>query len=945
MRWNGPWGSLVERDAELEALRRAFADLAGGGGGVVVLDGAAGLGKTALLRHARELAGAAGVTVLHARGAELERDFTFGVVRQLLEPALPRDRDERAELFTGAARATIRLFGHDEPGDEVAGASYALLNGLYWLLVTMSERGALVVVVDDAQWADLPSMRFIGFLARRLESLPVLVVVATRAAEHEDGGLLDDVLTTDVCLLLPLRNLSAAAVTDLVRRELGEAASDAFCAACHATTAGNPLFVRELLRVLVANEVSPDAAGAGSVEAAGPDAIRRHVAARLRRQPGEVQRVARAVAVLGDDTALVVVAEQSGVTPEVVVMSAERLTRHGIFERADPPAFVHAVVRDVALSLVPLVDRGAEHDRAASVLRRAGEPVARVASHLLRTIPAANPDRIPVLLAAAEEAWLRGSPQGASVYLARARAEPPAAQHRSEVSRRLGNCEAHHLAVEDAAAHLEEALALADDPEQRARCAYSLARFRNACGDTGPALELLSRAVDELPEGADPVLAGQMAEELMGFARAWLSARPLQVDLLARLGDRLGRSSPVLTAQRAVESAIAGAPVDETLVLARKALVGNSLTPERSAIWAAVTTLVVADRLGEAEHRVQRALAFAVDRGLLLPMGVVRGYLARISLLRGDLAQAAEHVEIGTRAVPEPNVGLPALDSTRIHLLVEQGDLTGAADVLRRSVLGEGQDARSTLEVWLLEARARLRAEQGDDAAALADALACGAAYEQWGAPGVWEVPWRLHAAGACLRLERRDQAAELIAEELRAARSLGVPRHIAVALRHAARLGDTSAALSEAVDLLRDGPARLELARALADLGAHQVRIGSGGPGRQNLRQAAELAVECRATGLAERLRASLTANGGRSPRVQVSGVPSLTPAERQVADLAADALTNRQIAEKLFVSEKTVETHLSRAYRKVGVTSRTQLAVRMAAARERQGVRRGFP
>ncbi|MCS7477878.1 LuxR C-terminal-related transcriptional regulator [Umezawaea endophytica] len=326
-------------------------------------------------------------------------------------------------------------------------------------------------------------------------------------------------------------------------------------------------------------------------------------------------------------------------------------------------------------------------------------------------------------------------------------------------------------------------------------------------------------------------------------------------------------------------------------------------------------------------------------------MGVVRGYLARISLLRGDLAQAAEHVEIGTRAVPEPNVGLPALDSTRIHLLVEQGDLTGAADVLRRSVLGEGQDARSTLEVWLLEARARLRAEQGDDAAALADALACGAAYEQWGAPGVWEVPWRLHAAGACLRLERRDQAAELIAEELRAARSLGVPRHIAVALRHAARLGDTSAALSEAVDLLRDGPARLELARALADLGAHQVRIGSGGPGRQNLRQAAELAVECRATGLAERLRASLTANGGRSPRVQVSGVPSLTPAERQVADLAADALTNRQIAEKLFVSEKTVETHLSRAYRKVGVTSRTQLAVRMAAARERQGVRRGFP
>jgi DNA-binding NarL/FixJ family response regulator len=140
---------------------------------------------------------------------------------------------------------------------------------------------------------------------------------------------------------------------------------------------------------------------------------------------------------------------------------------------------------------------------------------------------------------------------------------------------------------------------------------------------------------------------------------------------------------------------------------------------------------------------------------------------------------------------------------------------------------------------------------------------------------------------------------------------------------------------LAEAVELLRAGPARLELARALADLGTQQSRHRSRGEGRETLQQAAVLALECRATALAERMQGMLTPRGGRSPRIQVSGVPALTPSERQVAALVADALTNRQIAERLYVTEKTVETHLSRAYRKLGVSSRTQLAVQMTTSR----------
>lgn len=154
----------MERDLEIRALERSLIRSRAGMGSVVVLDAAPGLGKTALLRHARDFAAASGATVLSARGAQLERDFTFGVVRQLFEPALPRDATERAVFFTGAAQATEGLFAETAvaPGAEAA-TLFPLLNGLYWLLVSLSERAPVVVLVDDAQWADQPSLRFLGF--------------------------------------------------------------------------------------------------------------------------------------------------------------------------------------------------------------------------------------------------------------------------------------------------------------------------------------------------------------------------------------------------------------------------------------------------------------------------------------------------------------------------------------------------------------------------------------------------------------------------------------------------------------------------------------------------------------------------------------------------------------------------------------------------------------
>lgn len=190
----------------------------------------------------------------------------------------------------------------------------------------------MVVLVDDAHWADLPSVQFPGFLARRLDSARALVIIAIRPAEPGADDVIDDILAAEELTLLRPGNLSGVAAAELV----GGDAHDEFCAACHAVTAGNPLSVRELLRVPAAVNVRPEAGNAASVADSGPDAIRWYVAGRVRRRTPEVQAVARAVAVRGDDTPVAVVAEQAGLPGAGTLAAAQKLTRLWTFERAGP---------------------------------------------------------------------------------------------------------------------------------------------------------------------------------------------------------------------------------------------------------------------------------------------------------------------------------------------------------------------------------------------------------------------------------------------------------------------------------------------------------------------------------------------------------------------------------------------------------------------------------
>ena len=520
----------------------------------------------------------------------------------------------------------------------------------------------------------------------------------------------------------------------------------------------------------------------------------------------------------------------------------------------------------------------------------------------------------------------------------------PAPELRSEVSRQLGNCEAYCLAFAEAEQHLREAVDLALTPVQRALSSFSLARFRNACGEPADAIGILAAAAAELPPDASPVLSVRLAAELLGFARVPVSGRPAFLGWLASFerglehGRRVWPPYPdVLAAQQAVEeTSRAGGKAAMARTLADRALAGGRLPPDQSPFYSAITAMLICGDLDSSERYLETALAHATSRGLALTVAMLEGTLARVAFLRGDLAQALARISAGLSAATGTHFALPILRGVQIEVALESGDLAQAEEALAASGLGgQAEIPDSCFCFGLLYARARVKLAREDYPAALADFRECGRRYLGW-APPFLEFPWRSGTALALLGLGAggAEEAAGLVAEELALARSFGAPRQLGAALTSAAAQAGGLAGsrlAAEAVTVLEASPARLDLARALEVSGDCLTSVGQRAQARTAYRRALQLALECRADPVAGRIRQRLAAGGGRPPRLWLTGVHALTPTERRVARLAADNLTNRQIAESLFVTEKTVETHLRSVYRKLAATARWELAAKL--------------
>jgi DNA-binding CsgD family transcriptional regulator len=923
---------LLDRQAELDVIAAAARAAAGGIGGTLFVEGPAGIGKTGLIRAGRQIASDLGLLVLPARGAELERDFGFGVVRQLFEPAL--HRSELIEVaLSGAVRAAAALLELDLPGGAPLpggpDAAPAMLSALYRLTSNLARRTPLALLIDDVHWADPASVRFLCFLARRLESLPILLVVAGRPG----GETIAPLLLDDDVTILRLRPLGEAAVAQLIRAALPDA-SDELCSGCLAASGGNPFFLRELAEAL--REAGPTRA------AAVLDVVPQNVAAvvrmRIDRLASPASEFANALGVLGDGASLRHVAQAAGLADQAAASAADALIAAEILASTRPLRFLHPLIRSAVYEQLTPGERAAAHERAARLLEAEDAPPEQVAAHLLASEPRRRRHVCERMQAAAVEGMRRGAPEAAVTYLLRALEEPPPAEMRPELLLELGAAEAMTLNPGPAADHLARGIDGIRDPQRRLNAALLLAGILGMDDRSVEGVEVLERALADSRD-AEPALRARIEAHLVNVARFDLVTRRRSAGAAARIleGVLEGRfDGGVELSAAAAEEAMMGNSALRTGELATRALAG--LVDENAPVtdfnvYTATRCLLVADQFDLAARVLDNAVEQAREHGAVVAEAVALSFRSDLKYRVGALqaALADGHASLQTTRAGW-RVGLPATAAILVRVLVERGELEAAGVALVEGGLTAPLSSvgSSYPETLLLHARGELRLAQADPKAALEDLIEVGRRQEIVAEQNPALVDWRSLAALALAALDRRDEAIALADEEVVLARVFGAPRALGSALSAAGTIHGTEGGLNrlrEAEAVLAESPARLSHAHALSRLGTALRQAGERDGARTALSRALDLARTCGATALQSHTLHELRRTGARPRRQATRGPGALTASERRAAHLAAQGLSNREIADALFVTVRTVEFHLSATYKKLGIRSRQEL------------------
>ena len=923
---------LLERERELAAVEELLED----GGAVLVVEGGAGIGKTALLEAACRRAAGLGREILRARGSELEAGFAFGVVRQLFERRLvSAEVSERDALLAGPAGAVRPLLLGELVETSASDTSFAVLHGLYWLTANVADRRPLLIAVDDAHWADESSLRWLVHLASRLEGVAVALLVALRPAVPASTGASLVALRAEAPTVVRPALLSEGAVRAMVHTALGEGVSEELCAAAWEASGGNPLYLTELLRAVELDDRPLAARDPAALPAAGREGVARRMLARVRGLDPRALGLAQALAVLGDGCELRRAARIARLEMAQAIPLAAGLVRLELLAADDPPRFIHPIVRDAVEGSLASDERDAAHRSAARLLHVDGAPPGQVAAHLVGVRPAGDSWVLTRLREAAQTAMQSGAPRAAAGLLGRALSEPPPPGQRVGVLREAARAEAS-AGRETACAHLEEALRLATDPRERAEIALEVAEAYAALFRWVDAVDVIEPALTELGE-ADEEIAARLEGELVvcGLHDARRASRVAPV--LERLSSRSVSGSAVeaVAVAQGMAIALAGRPVLEAAAplegaLARADARAENWDTRAALLWSLITAErfdVVASALGPMLGEVHRS-------------GSARGFVAAYSTLGllklrlGALPEADAAARVALRVLQEGDFapGLPFAATVLTDVAVEAGELD-EAQALIALLPQEGWPA-GVGTVLIPAARGRLRLAQGRPAEALAEFQTCAGMFspELWGTEmrDVGYLHARAGAAQALLRLGQRGRARDVAEAELSDVRVFGTPRALGIALRVAGLAQGGSRGLEllgESVAAFRDSPALLERAHSLTELGAAMRRAGQRASAREPLAEALELAARCGARPLAARAREELNATGARPRREWRTGVEALTPSELRIVRLAADGQTNREIAHELYLTLKTVEGHLSRAYAKLGIEGRTQL------------------
>jgi DNA-binding CsgD family transcriptional regulator len=922
-------GELLEREetlAHVDALMDAARD---GSGRLLLLEGPPGIGKTAVLRASAGRATDAGMTVLRATAGELEMDLAYGVVRQLFA-ALGSEARTDAELWEGAAALARPVVDPGAPLPAGRVDQFAVLHGLFWLCASVAQRSALALVVDDAHWADRSSLRWLVYLARRVGDLPVAVVVARRPPAGADAqDVLASLVTEPAATTLTLSPLSERGSATLVRRAVGPELPEEVCRSCHAATGGNPFYLAELV---AAGGETLLHTGSDRFEAQAPQRVVRSVLARVAALGPDAIALARAVAVLGSRAQLRQAAALAELDPAIADALADQLAGSGILRAQRPLEFVHPIVRAAVYGELPDGARSALHRRAARLLHDDGSDPAEVAVMLLAAEPYGDPWVTARLREAAQAVRGRGDPGVAATYLARALEETSDATERGDVLFDLGAAE-RQLMAPNAAEHLRDALRCARDPRRRAEIAAELMPMLVQPQRLAEAHEVLDEVLPEALEHA-PELAAQLEGSRVGLQSFHLAAPPdtdASYRLLERL-DPLELPARLLRGVLATEAMVRGHPVSEIWELLDSALTDSRTRIAQAAdlpiLFIATITATICERFDLTEPLYAEVLEESQRRGSAFAAGAVWACRSQLYFRLGRVRSAEADARAAVDALGSMGLGSPP--AQLVDALIERGEIDEALAVLDRT--GWAADIPPSLfSILFLSRRIRLRVAAGELDSAVADvALA-----ERWttdaGMQHAVTLPWRADGALACLAAGDTRRARSLADEQLRMARAFGAAGVLGVALRTSGMVvggARGSALLAEAVEVLAGTPMRLEHAKALAALGAAQRRAGERVKARTTLSEALDLADVCGATALASEARAELRVAGARPRRARIHGRDSLTATELRTVTLAAQGMSNNQIAQALFVTAKTVERHLTNAYAKLGIGSRRELA-----------------
>jgi len=923
---------FADRQPELDLVSRAI-DHSRVQGSLVVFEGASGIGRSRLLAELGKAAQGHGACALRARGGELEVDFDLGVALQLFEPRLSAvDPLERGELMAAAGAAAPLVSGGHLDGTS----RDAVLHGLWRLVRNLAEHQPVLITVDDLQWVDRASLEFLVYVSQRLDDLP-LVVACTRTT-GEDGphpDLVDRLQGGPFARMVTLGPLSVAGVATIAGGEGFAAAPRDFLESALQASGGVPFLVKALLA---------SARSAGLTVDTDPDRLAtlasepvwRAITLRLERLPEGARALARATAILGLEATIARAALVAGLDHFTAMEAVETLRRAQLLdEGASELRFRHSVVRESLYEGLPATSRALGHLQAARVLWNEDAPPEHVAAHLLGSHQVGEPWALAALRQAGRAAAAAGALSTAVAYLRRALEEDPEGDERTDLLAELGEAE---VAKGDpaGAARLSSAANASNPGPARAQTLERLGGALWLSGRDAEAAEAFERALADTGDGSDAQSARLRAGLLMaGRLRDGLRERTAR-----RLGPELrepnfGRPrEPALLASVAFVRALAGRRSTRVVELADRALEGGGLiaadVPPGAECFAACCALLWSDSLSTAEIALTMALEGAHRRGHAGAVGAASRFRAWTVFQRGRLAHAAaDALAAGAGDGDLPTAAVPRAATILAEIDMEQGRIDEAGllleDAAHRTTWDDGPQ-----HAFHLSALGRLRHRRGDHAGALEDLLEAGRRMESLDVHNPAVLPWRSRAAVAAMAAHDRARAATLAAEEVALARTFGASRPLGVALRAAALVAPAEerlVLLQEAVACLERSPGALDRSRALIDLGSELRRVGRRRDSRDCLRAGLDVAHRCEATMLVARAHEELVASGARPRRERLSGSDALTPRERQVAELAARGVSNRDIAQRLFITPKTVEWHLGNAYRKLELHSRSSL------------------